>query len=141
MAGAEDLVGAPVVEPVLDTAAAARAALVNEARAALLASGTAITTTEAAAARGAHRLVTVAHDDEAVIPAFQLDERGDPNPLAADAVQALLAAGYGAWDVWDWAETPNPWIGRRTPAEAIRSGDRAAVEAAVAAAVGEGPDA
>ncbi len=142
-----------------DTAAAAAAALANRAYARLLGSGTAVTTAEYVAAlaergvgaeaararikrdRGRHRLVTVTHDGEAVIPTFQLDAGFDHDPLAGDVVQALTAAGYGAWDIWDWAETPNPWIGRRTPADAIRRTDRVAVAAAVEAATGEGADA
>lgn len=142
-----------------DTAAAAQAALANRAYARLLDSGTAVTTSEYVAAlaergmgqegararikrdRGRGRLITLAHEGESVIPTFQLEADFEHRPAAGDVVRALLAAGYGPWDIWDWAETPNPWIGRRTPAEALRAGDEAAVDRAVAAAVGEGPDA
>lgn len=142
-----------------DTAAAAQAVLANRAYATLLASGTAVTTTQYVAAltergigaegararikrdRDKRRMVTVTHEGEAVIPIFQLHGDFDHDVLAGDAVQALLAAGYGPWDVWDWAETPNPWIGRRTPADAIRAGDTDALDRALAATTGEGPDA
>jgi hypothetical protein len=142
-----------------DTAAAAQAALANRAYARLLTSGTAVTTGQYVAAlaergvgaegararikrdRNKQRLMTVTHDGESIIPTFQLEEDFDHSRLAGDAVQALLAAGYGPWDIWDWAENPNPWIGRRTPSAAIRAGDVEAVARAVAAATGEGPDA
>lgn len=142
-----------------DTAAVAQAALANRAYARMLTSGTAVTTSQYVAAlaergigaegararikrdRGKGRLVTVTYEGEAVIPTFQLADDFGHNRLAADAVGALLAAGYGPWDIWDWAETPNPWIGRRTPSDAIRAGEIEAVARAVAAATGERPDA
>jgi hypothetical protein len=142
-----------------DTAAAAQATLANRTYARLLTSGTAVTTTQYVAAltergigpegararikrdRDKGRFVTVTFDGESVIPTFQLHDDFDHRRVAGDAVQALLSAGYGPWDIWDWAETPNAWIGRRTPAEAIRTGDTDAVNRAVAAAVGDGPDA
>lgn len=142
-----------------DTSAAAQAALANRAYARLLDSGTAVTTSQYVAAltergmraegararikrdRDRGRLATVSHEGESIIPTFQLEADFDHSPAAGDVVHALLAAGYGPWDIWDWAETPNPWIGRRTPADVLRAGDVQAVERAVAAAVGEGPDA
>lgn len=140
-------------------AAAAQAALANRAYAQLLASGTAVTTTQYIAvlaergvgedeartritrARTARRLITVRHGGEAVIPTFQLDENFDHRRLAGDMVEALLAAGYEPWDIWDWAESHNPWLGRRSPVDAIRAGDVEAVTRAVAAATSDGPDA
>ncbi len=142
-----------------DTAAAAQAALANRAYARLLASGTAVTTAQYVAAlaergvgeeaartrikrdRKAGRLITLTHEGEAIIPTFQLGRDFEHRRLASDAVHALLAAGDGPWDIWDWAESRNPWLGRRTPADAIRAGDADAVARAVAASVGEGPDA
>lgn len=142
-----------------DTAAAAQAVLANAAYAKLLESGTAVTTSqyveglaprdvsrEGARARIKRdrergRLITIAHRGEALIPTFQLGHDFDHDGVAGDAVEALLGAGWSPWDIWDWAETPNPWIGRRRPAEAIRAGDADAVRRAVTAATGEGPDA
>lgn len=142
-----------------DTAAAAQAALANRAYARLLASGTAVTTAQYVAAlaergvgeeaartrikrdRRSQRLVTLNHEGEAIIPTFQLQRDFEHHRLAGDAVHALLAAGYGPWDIWDWAESRNPWLGRRTPADAMRAGDTDAVARAVATSVGEGPDA
>jgi hypothetical protein len=142
-----------------DTTAAAQAALANRAYARLLDSGTAVTTAQYVAAltergvgeeaartrikrdRNARRLITLTHEGEAIIPTFQLGRDFEHRRLASDAVHALLAAGYGPWDIWDWAESRNPWLGSRTPGDAIRTGDADAVARAVAASVGEGPDA
>lgn len=142
-----------------DTAAAGQAALANRAYARLLTSATAVTTAQYVAAlaergvsqaaartrikrdRTAGRLITLTHEGQAIIPTFQLGRDFEHRRLAGDAVHALLAAGYGPWDIWDWAESRNPWLGRRTPADAIRAGDTDAVTRAVAASIGEGPDA
>jgi hypothetical protein len=154
---------APAVEKLprlrTDTAAAAAASLANRAYARLLSSGTAVTTGQYVAAlaergigpegararikrdRDKGRLVTVTHEGEAVIPTFQLRPDFEHDRLAGDVVHALLAAGYGPWDIWDWAQTPNPWIARRTPADTVRAGDADAIARALAAATGEGPDA
>lgn len=143
-----------------DAAAAAQAVLANRAYARLLTSGTAITTTqyvaalkergigtEGARARikrdrdGKRRLITVSHEGEAIVPSFQLQADFEHCPLAGDVVYQLREAGWGPWEIWDWAETPNVWIGRRTPAEAIRTADIGSVERALHAAIGEGPEA
>lgn len=88
---------------------------------------------------GADDLLTVRFDHVDLVPTFQLRD-GEADPLAREAVRALLDAGYRPWEIWDWAEAPNAWIGR-TPADAIRDGDRDAVAAAVEATIGPGPDA
>lgn len=142
-----------------DTTAAAAAVLANRAYARLLTSGTAVTTSQYVAALGERglseegararikrdrdrkRLITVTHDGEAVIPVFQLESDFEHRELAGDVVAVLRGAGWGPWEIWDWAETPNGWIGRRTPADAIRTGDADAVDRALATATEEGPEA
>lgn len=142
-----------------DTSAAAAAVLANRAHARLLGSGTAVTTSQYVAALGERglseegararierdrdrdRLITVIHEGEAAVPVFQLESDFEHRALAGDVVHALREAGWGSWEIWDWAETPNGWIGGRTPAAAIRAGDTEAIDRALATAVGEGPDA
>lgn len=105
----------------------------------LLASGTAVPVADLDRS-GGDDLLTVRCDGADLVPTFQLRD-GEADPLAREAVRALRDAGYGPWEVWDWAETPNTWIGRRAPADAMRDGDRDAVAVAVEAATGPGPDA
>lgn len=147
-----DLAGAPVAEPRYDQASLEQARLLNAARAQLLGSGSAITTAmfaegagiseEAARARvkryrASQRLVTVSHNGEALIPTFQLGPVYELDPVAARVVAALVEAGLGPWAIWDWAQTPNGWLDQHTPADAIRTGEVADVERALAGLLDE----
>jgi len=148
MAALDVLAGAPVVAPVLDLPAAARATLVNEARATLLRSGTAVTIAQLAEATGRSaeaarkwanrkskegRLVVVhLHDATMLIPTIQLDEAFALNEQVAERTRRLVAWGMGPWATWDWWETPNGWIhDGRSPADAVRAGDLDAVDRAI----------
>lgn len=148
MAAAEILVGAPVVAPVLDAAAAARATLVNEARATLLRSGTAVTVGQLAGATGRSaeavrrwinrkckegRLVVVhLHDGTLLVPTIQLDEAFALNDEVAERTRRLVAWGMGPWAIWDWWETENAWLDEgRSPADAARAGDLEAIDRAI----------
>lgn len=148
MSVAEALVGAPVVVPVLDVVGAAHATLVNEARAVLLRSGTAVTTVELAAATG--RTVEAArkwagrkaedgvlavvqlHDGTLLIPTIQLDEAFALDREVSQRTQRLIEWGLGPWAIWDWWETPNGWLhDGRSPTDAVRAGDLDAVDHAI----------
>ncbi|MGI9015994.1 MAG: hypothetical protein ACR2HR_02630 [Euzebya sp.] len=136
-----------VVAPVLDTAAAEVARLINVARAALLRSGSAVTIdmladgrdSSAAAARqwltrrrAEGRLVTVPHNGAVLVPTFQLDAAFGLNEAAADVVKRLLGYEMDGWAIWDWAVTPNAWLDGRTPAEMLAEGRTDPVGRAVA---------
>ena len=123
--------------PVLDHAAAERARLVNEARAALVASGTAVTVemfarstgrTAAAARqwllrrRQAGDVITVTHDDRLLIPTFQLTESFDRDETAGEIVEFLSSHGMSGWAIWDWFATPNSWLDGIAPADALTAG-------------------
>lgn len=139
--------GTRVVEGVEDRAALENARLINEARASLLRSGTAVTvddivevTGRSRAAvrksltrwRSAGRIATVTHDGQTWVPTVQLTAAlDDVDPLAEDVVTRLVDHGLDGWAVWDWFETPNTWLGGLAPAEAVRSQDRAGLERAV----------
>lgn len=140
------MVEAPVVEPVLDHAAAERARLVNDARAALLKSGGAVTIEMIAEASGRTRgavrqsvtrqrtagsLVTVTHEGIVLVPTFQLDDAFDLQPDAAAVVARLVEYGMSGWAVWDWFATPNTWLDGTAPADALAGGDIDAVHGAV----------
>lgn len=148
MSVAEALAGAPVLEPVLDVVGAAHATLVNEARAALLRSGTAVTTAQLAEATG--RTVEAArkwagrkaedgvlavvqlHDGSLLIPTVQLDEAFALDREVSKRTRRLIEWGLGPWAIWDWWETPNGWLHEgRSPADAVRAGDLDAVDRAI----------
>lgn len=141
------VLSAPVVEPVYDHAAVEKARLVNQARAQLLRSGGAVTFEMIAEATGrnvgsvrqwvnrrvrAGRLVTVTHEGSTLVPTFQLTDAFDLDDGVAEVVARLVSAGLSAWAVWDWFATPNTWLDGDAPEEALRAGDRAAVDRAVA---------
>lgn len=133
------LVESRVVEPVQDRAALENARLVNQARAALLRSGTAVTIDAVADVTGKapatvrrwvarlrndRRLVTVSHDGQVYIPSFQLTPAfDDADPLAAEIVGQLVTYGMDGWAVWDWFLTANTWLGAGTPAARLADGD------------------
>lgn len=148
MSAAEALGSAPVVAPVLDVAAAARATLVNEARATLLASATAVAIAQLAEATG--RSVEAArkwvnrkskdgllavvqlHDGTLLVPTVQLDEAFALDEQVAERTRRLVAWGMGPWAIWDWWETPNGWLhDGQSPADAVRAGDLDAVDRAI----------
>lgn len=126
-----------VVQPRLDHAGAEMARLVNDARADLLASGTAVTIDMLAQAqrkepatarqwvsrrRTSGAMITVLHDGTVLLPTFQLTDAFDADLAAAEIVQRLTARGMDGWAVWDWIEAPNTWLGGRTPKDALDSG-------------------
>jgi hypothetical protein len=125
------------VAPVLDYAAAERARLVNEARTALIASGTAVTVEMFArstgrTAEGARQwlqrrrrsgeLITVTYNDRVLIPTFQLTEAFDHDVTAGEIVKFFGERGMSDWAVWDWFAVPNTWLDGVTPAAALADG-------------------
>ena len=148
MAAAGILVAAAVVAPVLDLSAAAHATLVNQARAALVQSGSAVRVAQPAAAtnrrvdtarrwatrkRDAGRLVLVKLPDASLlVPTVQLNEAFDLNERVADRTQRLIEWGMGPWAIWDWWHTPNGWLlDGQSPADAVGAGDFGALDRAI----------
>lgn len=142
-----ELPGPRVVEPVLDWAGLENARLVNQARATLLTSGTAVTVDTIADATGKqpntvrrwvarqradHRLVTVSHDGQVYVPTVQLTAAfDDVDAHAAEVVGRLVTCGMDGWAVWDWFQTANTWLGGDAPVDRLAAGDIDAVRRAV----------
>jgi len=145
---AVQLPDARVVEPVQDWAAVENARLVNEARAALLKSGSAVSIDTIASALGkqpdtvrqwvgrhrrAGQLVSVTHDGQVYVPSFQLTPAFDHvDDAVAGVVRRLTDYGMDGWAVWDWFQTPNTWLDGDVPADLLAAGDLEAVLGAVA---------
>ena len=88
--------------------------------------------------RKTHRLFTVAHEGETLVPAFLLDEVLEPRPAAQEPIRLLREAGEDGWALWAWFATPSAWAGGRIPAEVLatepeRVADMARQRAAAAA--------
>lgn len=80
--------------------------------------------------RKAHRIFTVAHDGETLIPAFLLDKALDPKPGAQAPIRLLQEVGEDGWSLWAWFALPSPWLGGRIAAELLDEEPQTVAEAA-----------
>lgn len=71
--------------------------------------------------RKAHRIFTVTHEGETLVPAFLLNEQLDPRPEAQAAIHPLRLRGEDGWALWAWFGTPSAWVGGRIPADLLAS--------------------
>ena len=71
--------------------------------------------------RKAHRIFTVTHDGETLVPAFLLDDELEPRPTAHQPIRLLHDAGEDGWALWAWFATASAWVGGRIPAELLAS--------------------
>jgi hypothetical protein len=69
--------------------------------------------------RKAHRIFTVAHDGETLVPAFLLDDELEPRPAAQEPIRLLYEAGEDGWALWAWFATPSAWVGGRVPSQLL----------------------
>ncbi|HUP69632.1 MAG TPA: hypothetical protein VM142_07425 [Acidimicrobiales bacterium] len=69
--------------------------------------------------RKAHRIFTVTHEGETLVPAFLLDEELEPRPEAQEPIRLLRDAGEDGWALWAWFATPSAWVGGRIPGELL----------------------
>jgi hypothetical protein len=80
--------------------------------------------------RRSHRLFTVTHEGETLVPGFLLDEKLEPKPEARKAITALREAGEDGWALWAWFATPSAWLGGRVPAELLATDPELVAESA-----------
>lgn len=80
--------------------------------------------------RKAHRLFTVTHEGETLVPAFLFDDELEPKPEASEAIKALREAGEDGWALWAWFATPSAWLGGRVPAEVLATAPELVAESA-----------
>jgi transposase-like protein len=71
--------------------------------------------------RKAHRIFTVTHEGETLVPAFLLDEELEPRRAAQDPIRLLHEAGEDGWALWAWFATPSAWVGGRIPGALLAS--------------------
>lgn len=65
--------------------------------------------------RSAHKLFSVKHDRDTLIPAFQLDEHGQPRPELQPILAALHDGGVQGWSVWTWLTEPTSFLSGGIP--------------------------
>ena len=61
---------------------------------------------------------------------FESERVLNPRPEAASPIDALREAGEDGWSLWAWFASPSPWLGGRTPAEAMTDEPEAVADAA-----------
>jgi hypothetical protein len=80
--------------------------------------------------RKAHRIFTVTHEGETLVPAFVFDEQLEPRPAAQEPIRVLHEAGEDGWAMWAWFATPSAWVGGRIPAELLATAPDLVAESA-----------
>jgi hypothetical protein len=80
--------------------------------------------------RKTHRIFTVTHEGETLVPAFLLDDEFEPRPEAQEPIRLLREAGEDGWALWAWFATPSAWVGGRVPAELLASAPELVAESA-----------
>lgn len=101
--------------------------------------GTSLNATRFAVHKAAdeHRLLVVATEQRAVVPAFQLDASGQPRAELAAVLGPLLTAGMDPWRAWAWLTQPAALLGGLVPEQAVLDPDDAALVAYAAARLAE----
>lgn len=88
-------------------------------------------------AAAAHELLLVGHDDQVLVPAFQLDQQGAVRTELRPVLRPLLAAGMEPWDAWAWLARPAMLLGGEVPQEVAADPDEAAIVAHAAVRLAE----
>jgi hypothetical protein len=71
--------------------------------------------------RDAHALFTVTHNGRTLIPAFQLDQHGQPRAELQPILSILLEAGIHGWQLWTWLTTPTSFLSKGVPEHVART--------------------
>jgi hypothetical protein len=87
--------------------------------------------------RDNHELFTIAYNGRTLIPAFQLDDEGQPRPGLQPILEALADAGITGWPLWTWLTGPTALLSgeipeqlaRRAPVRVLRAAQRFAAAA------------
>jgi hypothetical protein len=81
-------------------------------------------------------LFTVNYTGRTLIPAFQLDERGEPRPELQPILSALHQGGIQGWSLWTWLTKPTSFLSGSVPEEVARTDPARALRAAERFAAG-----
>lgn len=80
-------------------------------------------------ARGRYALFTVTHAGRTLIPAFQLDEVGEPRPELQPLISALVQHDVDPWSAWTWLTKPTSYLSGETPSDVAASQPERALRA------------
>lgn len=85
--------------------------------------------------RAQHAVFAVTHNGRALIPAFQLDQFGQPRPELQPLLDVLLSNGIDGWPLWTWLTSPTSLLSGQTPESIARKTPERAFTAATRFAV------
>jgi hypothetical protein len=80
--------------------------------------------------RDAHALFTVTHNGRTLIPAFQLDDHGDPRAELQPILSTLVEAGVQGWSLWTWLTTRTSFLSGGIPEQLARTAPTRVLHAA-----------
>lgn len=69
--------------------------------------------------RQQHRLFTVRHNNNTILPAFQLGPDFEPRPELVDVLRALESAHLGGWETWTWFTSTTSWLSGSRPTDLL----------------------
>jgi hypothetical protein len=86
--------------------------------------------------RDDHALFTVNHKGRTLIPAFQLDERGEPRPELQPILSVLDEGRVNGWSLWTWLTKPTSYLSGGVPEQMARTDPTRVLRAAQRFAAG-----
>lgn len=86
--------------------------------------------------RNAHALFTLNYSGRTLIPAFQLDERGEPRAELQPILSVLDEGGVQGWSLWTWLTKPTSFLSGGVPEEIARTDPERVLHAAQRFAAG-----
>lgn len=86
--------------------------------------------------RDAHALFTVSYNGRTLIPAFQVDERGEPRAELQPILSVLDEGGVRGWSLWTWLTKPTSFLSGDVPEKTARTDPERALHAAERFATG-----
>ena len=76
------------------------------------------------------KVFTVTHNGRTLIPAFQLDDRGEPRPELHPLLATLQSAGVHGWALWTWLTSPTSRLSGAVPEQLVRTAPQRVLRAA-----------
>jgi hypothetical protein len=76
------------------------------------------------------KVFTVTHNGRTLIPAFQLDDQGEPRPELQPLLAALQGAGVRGWALWTWLTSPTSLLSGAVPEQLVHTAPKRVLRAA-----------
>ncbi|WP_431241016.1 hypothetical protein ACQ86B_28325 (plasmid) [Mycolicibacterium aichiense] len=80
--------------------------------------------------KDAHEVFTITHHGRTLVPAFQLDDHGEPRAELRPILEALVGGGVQGWSLWTWLTTPASLLSGAVPERLARTAPERVLRAA-----------